>query len=425
MANLNAEELEVILRAKKKPYSKKPEEVLSNIPLPPLGEKGVTNFPQAGGGTVGDYPSIYNPLDYAEQPMVDRPMPLDQAGQIPVSETPNLDLVTGKRPTQGATPPATTGQLPATTGQPIEAPWQPKKQRDLRWLAALGTGLSGIGAAINPQGNVSQATAGGRAILENWEDMKQKNYMYQMANDSKSPLSVLARKNVGVTDPNVSWIMLKEIYGSMMDTIAQNFSFKRQQEISSRLDVPEERRVRAEERKKEEYNIPGWTLMPGFRPENPDKLKTDVSILNTLDEQFDELVGLVKKYGAYEAFGKGYAQMKNLAVNLQLLHKDVFGLGAITGPDMEIINRIADDPSDWKSVFTKNSTMIEQLSMGKKTLDNRMSNKLKAFGFKKNVEIDKKEPSDKGERKAFKGVGEGWLKDGIFTSDNGEKYKIE
>jgi hypothetical protein len=308
-----------------------------------------------------------------------------------------------------------------------------EKLRNLDWgkiLAYTGMGLSGLGASINPQGNVSQAMAPHVNRVSNWDNIEQDRMMLEMGNDPKSNLSLMMSDALGMKGKGYTFNEMNRVAGHIGDKIKRDFAIQQANKPKSSA-IYEKLKQERFDMDLETYNIPGYELQKGFRPKNPDKLKQDVATLNTLDDQFEQLMELVKEHGSYEAFGEGHAKMKNLAVNLQLLHKDVFGLGAITGPDMAIINRIADDPSDWKSLFTRDKTMLTQLAQGKRSLDKRMDDKLQAFGYKRKGDSSNKKGSDYEKAKEYgkefthPDLGRGYLFKNFFITEDGKKHEVE
>jgi hypothetical protein len=129
-------------------------------------------------------------------------------GAIPQqSQTPNLDKLSG----MGDTPPAS---------------WQPKPRKNLKWLAALGAGLSGIGAAINPQGNVQQAMAPSLDTISNWDEQTFENILMQAENEADSPLSTSFSKVLGMKPGKHSFVELEKLYPALADKMRMDFQGK-------------------------------------------------------------------------------------------------------------------------------------------------------------------------------------------------------
>lgn len=132
-----------------------------------------------------------------------------------------------------------------------------------------------------------------------------------------------------------------------------------------------------------DLNIPGYSMTPGFKPTKPEaqKLRDAVAVMNTFDKNINQMQDMIKKRGSFEFFGKDSAVMKSLYTGMQMDLKNLYDLGAITGPDMQILENQLLNPGGPSGLFSKDSTAIAGLEQLRKQLKQMVSERLKARGF--------------------------------------------
>lgn len=125
--------------------------------------------------------------------------------------------------------------------------------------------------------------------------------------------------------------------------------------------------------------VPGFELIPGTKLSDKDveSLKVTSAAYQTMTEDLGQLDKLVAKHST-DPIGFGMperAQMLQLKEALALQLKEMENLGALAGPDVEVLSKILPDPT----VFSEEKYKT-QAARFKQILDTRIKNKAKARG---------------------------------------------
>ncbi len=106
-------------------------------------------------------------------------------------------------------------------------------------------------------------------------------------------------------------------------------------------------------------NVPGATVAPGATPTKIDaeKMKQAIEKRKDMMGSMNDLEAMLNKNGT-EWFSAGNAatDMSTVATDIRMTAKELYDLGALSGPDMGLIEKVIPDPTDAKWAFTWNST---------------------------------------------------------------------
>lgn len=151
----------------------------------------------------------------------------------------------------------------------------------------------------------------------------------------------------------------------------------------------EEQRIAAEKRKAEKgTTIPGLEVVDGAEPTIDDakKVKLSLAAAERMGRYVDELEALHSQYGT-ELTGPAAAQMGSLVSQIDLEAKNIGELGALSGPDMGLVEKIRGgaDPSsigaNLKSVVGVDNTGASLQGLRKWVKDTTEGNK-KVYGYR-------------------------------------------
>jgi len=151
--------------------------------------------------------------------------------------------------------------------------------------------------------------------------------------------------------------------------------------LNYNLKKDEQERKIAEDLKK--YTIPGYSRSGEVKPSDTElaKLRDTASTFDAFEKAIKDQKENVTKYGTMELFGPGSAKLSGADNAIRMQLKDLYKLGAITGPDMAILEQGLENPNSIKSFFTKDSTRQEQLSTLLENLKANAMAKLKTGGY--------------------------------------------
>lgn len=139
----------------------------------------------------------------------------------------------------------------------------------------------------------------------------------------------------------------------------------------------------AHDEKMSQLEVPGFQRTGGIVqiPAEAQKAREAVGSLKTLESSLDQMDQLVKKYGSFEYGGEGGAQMESLATTIQMELKNLYTLGALSGPDMALLQSQIKEPGSVKSLLTRDSTARASLQATKSNLHNNVINQMKSKGY--------------------------------------------
>lgn len=158
--------------------------------------------------------------------------------------------------------------------------------------------------------------------------------------------------------------------------------------------------VKKEQQAAAPKKIGEWTKTDqniNLRPGEEDKLRKTVSGLKSTKNLIQQYRDLIKKHGGFEMGGASGAKMKSTYGDLLLQLKNQFELGAITGPDMKLMNNVLPDPESEASgardlfawadptgtIKSSSEGALAQLDKLENSLDDKVGQRLKIYGFQK------------------------------------------
>lgn len=207
-------------------------------------------------------------------------------------------------------------------------------------------------------------------------------------NDPASQKSKVFRgllANMGVKVPNNLTAAQIKSASPMLTQIAEQKFKAEQARQAKELELGKE----FQKRQQDESRL----TVPGFRrsgnitptPEEAQKLRSSMSGAENFLSELDEYVNLVKKdgNGNFEMFGPDSARMKTLATSLQLKAKSPaqYDLGALSGPDLDMIEKLVQDPSSFSAFFTSTDTALAGLDQLRDSLSNKAMSMAKGSGY--------------------------------------------
>lgn len=141
------------------------------------------------------------------------------------------------------------------------------------------------------------------------------------------------------------------------------------------------------EQKQREGMVPGLEFEEGAIPTADDakKMKASMASANRLNSYVDEVAKLHSEHGT-ELTGPSAARMGQLMTAIRLESKNIAELGALSGPDMDLMNTLTgSDPSSFaanlKGMFGSDNTAVALDGLKRWTKDTIDANK-KAFGYR-------------------------------------------
>jgi len=131
------------------------------------------------------------------------------------------------------------------------------------------------------------------------------------------------------------------------------------------------------------YQIPGLEYIGQGTPD-----KDDVKKAKDAKVMFDDLVpkvveyrSMFKKYGTEVMPGEVKGRMEALQSEIALVMKNLHTLGALSGPDLEILNNMVPPITGGKAAITRNKTIEGKLGALEDQVRSRINNNLKVRGY--------------------------------------------
>lgn len=158
----------------------------------------------------------------------------------------------------------------------------------------------------------------------------------------------------------------------------------------SLLDDRKDTKQREAEEKKNEKDlrlaVPGYERTGEVLPKEEEamKFRKATAVSEQLASKLNQMKDLVKKYGSYEYGGEGGTEMDSLATEIQLLGKspELYELGVLTGPDLNLLQKITASPSSMDSLFTRDSSRQTQIDSQIKSIQNKLGSTAKSMGYR-------------------------------------------
>lgn len=139
-----------------------------------------------------------------------------------------------------------------------------------------------------------------------------------------------------------------------------------------------------ETRKDQLQEIPGLKRTRGVqvRPEEATKLREGWGEFQKADETLSKLQKLIAKRGAGSSLtGPERSRAESLYGQLQISLKETSNLGALAGPDIQVLGEQLPAPTGFSSMFTQDSNMLAKLQATQLGLRSRVEKRLQASGY--------------------------------------------
>jgi hypothetical protein len=131
--------------------------------------------------------------------------------------------------------------------------------------------------------------------------------------------------------------------------------------------------------------VPGFGVVSGEAPTKDDAkiLKQANEMRNDLNTDLQKLRSLVEEYGTENPMSEVGTRMDSLATGMRLKAKELFNLGVLNGPDLELMSSIIPNPADWTQNINPwaGGNILERLNQAEKTFNQRVDSVAGARGF--------------------------------------------
>lgn len=132
--------------------------------------------------------------------------------------------------------------------------------------------------------------------------------------------------------------------------------------------------------------IPGYEISQGAEPTKEDvkKVKQSAVAFNRFEKALDALESAVKKYGVRSLpFSEGRAEIERAASQVVIEGKEAANLGALAGPDMNIILSSIGSPTSAKTAVLGDQEYLNLLRNAKQSAINQHDATVSVYGFKR------------------------------------------
>lgn len=132
-----------------------------------------------------------------------------------------------------------------------------------------------------------------------------------------------------------------------------------------------------------ELNVPGYDRTGEVRqsPVEAKDARTAIGVANNMFKGLDLLDQQVKDNGSFEWGGTDGAGMAATANDLRLQAKELYNLGVLNGPDLQLMLKQIPDTESLGSMFTRDSTARAQLKSTKEAMKRKIEESMKAKGY--------------------------------------------
>lgn len=142
---------------------------------------------------------------------------------------------------------------------------------------------------------------------------------------------------------------------------------------------------RDEDDKNAQLEVGGYTREGSkIRPkvEEAADLRGAQATLGTFKNNMDQLSALIDKHGSNIMFGPDAAKARALASQAKLQIKDIAKLGALSQSDIELMEGLVQDPTDFGQLFTSDKSAKARLSAALEQAQSKVSERAKSLGYK-------------------------------------------
>lgn len=132
-----------------------------------------------------------------------------------------------------------------------------------------------------------------------------------------------------------------------------------------------------------EFAVPGAKLTGEVKPNVTEvkDLRKATGVMNDFEKQAQELDELIKNNGSFEWGGESGSRMEALSGDLRMKAKELYNLGVLNGPDLDLLLRQIPDTSSFSSIFTLDNSARTKLGETAKGLRSAVDERLKSTGY--------------------------------------------
>lgn len=186
-------------------------------------------------------------------------------------------------------------------------------------------------------------------------------------------------KELGLSNQVMNAIANRQARDDMRGLAQQRFDLARRDRMSREDEKRQE--------KEDQLAVPGFERTGEVLPkaEEAAKLRGAVASANELTSKLGRLKDLVNQYGSFEYGGEGGQEMESLATEIQLLAKnqDMYNLGVLTGPDLNLLQKLTADPASLTSLLTRDKTRLKQIDTQLQSIAGKLNTKAQSLGYRK------------------------------------------
>lgn len=179
----------------------------------------------------------------------------------------------------------------------------------------------------------------------------------------------------------------KETFTLRRDDLQGGRAMERAQVMASRQDA------KVDDKKSEDakgYFLDGWEIRPDAAPtpkETQDIRKAQATT-RTVRQTIQQIENLYRQFGTQALPSAAKAKMRSLTTDLQLAMKgqEMYGLGVITGPDLDLLNSVVATPTSTEANvldFLGGGQTLTQLKTLSDQVGRRFENSARSMGYRK------------------------------------------
>lgn len=140
----------------------------------------------------------------------------------------------------------------------------------------------------------------------------------------------------------------------------------------------------------EKNNVEGFNISSGSKPTPDDakNLKEASTYGRVIGDTLENLKGLVAEKGPEIMGGKTADQMSQYVTDARLNAKELYKLGVLSGPDMDLISSVIPDPTEFGqwAKWDAQPRMIKAIEQAQKIINDRVTNIAQSRGYQKGLQ---------------------------------------
>ena len=140
------------------------------------------------------------------------------------------------------------------------------------------------------------------------------------------------------------------------------------------------------ELKNQALAVPGFERTGEVMPKEEEaaKFRKATAVSKQLSAKLDRMKQLVAENGSFEYGGNAGTEMESLATEIQLLGKspELYELGVLAGPDLNLLQKITADPTSLDSLFTRDSSRQKQLDSQITSIKSKLGTTASSLGYR-------------------------------------------